>query len=293
MNLNNMKKLNYIILLLAFLNAASSPSFGQEKRKLLLSLSYDNVNNDQQYLEAHAKAKVNGRLILVPDIKLKFYINNDSSSNLIGQAITDDQGNAYSQIPASAKAEWNKSSTPSFIIESEPADSFQSATASFDLTRAKLKIDTIAGQKVMVTLVQLKDGNWIPVKSVDIVIGVKREGRYLTISETPTYTTDSLGTVTADFKRDKLTGDSKGNLTLTARVEDNDNFGTISADKIVPWGVPMKFESTYATRSLFARRNRSPVWLDVISYSIIAIVWAVLLYLILQIGKLKKLASEE
>jgi len=131
------------------------------------------------------------------------------------------------------------------------------------------------------------------VKSVDIVIGVKREGRYLTISETPTYTTDSLGTVTADFKRDKLTGDSKGNLTLTARVEDNDNFGTISADKIVPWGVPMKFESTYATRSLFARRNRSPVWLDVISYSIIAIVWAVLLYLILQIGKLKKLASEE
>jgi len=293
MNLNNMKKFNYIIPLIAFLNAISISSMSQGKNKLLLSLSYDNINNDQQYLEAHAKAKVNGRLILVPDIKLRFYINNDSSSNLLGQAVTDDQGNGYSQIPASAKTEWNKSSTPSFIVESEPADSFESAIANFELTRAKLKVDTVPGQKVMVTLTELKDGNWIPVKGVDIIIGIKRQGRYLTINETPSYTTDSLGTVTADFKRDKLPGDPKGNLILTARVEDNDNFGNISADKVVPWGVPVKFESDYSTRSLYARRNRAPVWLDFMAYSIIAVVWGVLLYLILQIGKLKKLASEE
>jgi hypothetical protein len=292
MNLHNMKKLNYIIPIIVLLNASATESFGQQKNKLLLSLSYDNVNNDQQYLEAHAKAKINGRLILVPGIKLKFYITNDSPSNLLGQAITDEQGNAYSLIPASAKQEWNKSTTPGFIVESEPADSFESATANFDLTRAKLKIDTLAGEKVVVTLMKLKDSSCLPVKGVDIIIGVKRQGSHLNISETPTYTTDSLGQVTADFKRDKLPGDSKGNLILTARVEDDDNFGTVSADKIVPWGVPVKFESDYSRRSLFARRNMAPIWLDLMAYSIIAIVWGVVLYLILQIGKIKKLGAE-
>ena len=113
----------------------------------------------------------------------------------------------------------------------------------------------------------------------------------LNVSETPTYTTDSLGMITAEFKRDSLPGDSKGNLTLIAKLEESDLYGTLTAEKVVPWGVVIKHESAFNVRSLFARRGHSPIWLEFIAYSIVFAVWGILFYLVLQIRKIKKLGA--
>ena len=286
-----MKKLNYIIAAIILCSAWPFSSFAQQKNKLLLSLTYFNVNNYTQYLQAQAKSKVNGKLTLVPDIEVRFYINNDSASGLLGKTVTDDQGIASVQIPASAKAEWDKSAKPGFIAEADESKLYTAASSSFDLVKARLKIDTTADKKIVVKLTELKDTVWAPVKGVDIKIAVKRLGGDLNVNETPSFSTDSLGTVNADFKRDSLAGDVKGNLVLVAKVEDNDSYGNLSVQKSVPWGVAKKYESNFDQRTLFARRGRSPFWLDLIAYSIIVAVWGVLAYLVLQIRKLKKLGT--
>ncbi|MEO8172825.1 MAG: hypothetical protein ABI581_07070, partial [Sediminibacterium sp.] len=106
-----------------------------------------------------------------------------------------------------------------------------------------------------------------------------------------TFTTDSMGMVTAEFKRDSLPGGAKGLLTLVAKIEDNDLYGNLTAETNVTWGVTRSYVSEFNNRSLFARRGKSPIWLEMIAYSIVASVWGILLYLVGQIRKLRKLGS--
>jgi len=111
------------------------------------------------------------------------------------------------------------------------------------------------------------------------------------VSETQTYTTDSTGAISADFKRDSLPG-INGNLTLIAKVEDNDTYGNLTVETQVPWGNRLEYISRFDRRTLFARRGHSPIWLELLAYSIIVVVWLILVYLLGQLRKIKRLGME-
>jgi len=118
---------------------------------------------------------------------------------------------------------------------------------------------------------------------------IKRLGGNLTVGDEPTYTTDSSGTVAAEFKRDSIPGDANGDIVLIANVEDNDNYGNLSVEKTAKWGAPLTYDSTFNDRSLFGTRDKAPIWLLLMAYLIIGIVWGTLAYLVFQIFKIKKL----
>jgi len=285
-----MKIYKYVVFALILFSCISVTSFSQVvKNDLLLTLGYYNNNNQVQYLTARAKTKIDGKFKMVAGIHLNFYITAEVPANFLGKAITNDKGDATVLIPPSAKEEWLKSAKQSFIIVSDLSKLYDVTKATADITKAKLKIDTAEDKKITVTFMELKDSVWSTVKGVDVKIAVKRMDGDLNISETPTYTTDSLGMVSADFKRDSLPGDVKGNLVLIAKVEDNDSYGNLSAEKSVQWGSAFSYVSDFDNRSLFARRGRSPIWLELVAYSIIAGVWVILVYLFFQIRKLKSI----
>jgi hypothetical protein len=56
------------------------------------------------------------------------------------------------------------------------------------------------------------------------------------------------------------------------------------SQKVAPW--------YFDHRSLFARRGHSPIWLELLAYGIVAVVWAVIIYLLFQIRNIKKLGLE-
>lgn len=287
-----MKKHSYIILSAILLNLIGIAAFSQSaKNDLSLSISYFNSNNHIQYLVAHAKSKIDGKFQQIPGVSLTFYISAESPANIIGKGITNEKGEALIFMPPTAKEEWNKSAKQSFIVVSQTSKLYDEAKGTLDISKAKIKIDTAADRKIIATLVELKDSVWTPVKGVDVKIAVKRLDADLNVSETPTYATDSLGVASADFKRDSLPGDSKGNLTLIAKIEDNDLYGNLSSEKVVQWGSSFKYLSQYDKRTLFARRGKSPIWLQVIAYSIVVAVWGILLFLVGQIRKLKRLGQ--
>jgi len=287
-----MNKFIYSTLTVAFVLLASGVCLAQaEKNKLILGLGYFNENNQIQFLKAGAKAKINNRYTPVGGIHLSFYINSENPSHFLGKAITDDKGQAVLMMLPAAKDEWNKSPKQTFMAVSDSSDLYNGTNASIDLTKARIKIDTSADKKIVATLLEQKDSSWVPVPKVDLKIAVKRLGGDLNVSETPTYTTDSLGIVEAEYKYLNLPGDSAGNLILIASVEDNDVYGNLTSEKSVPWGTASKYVSTYDTRSLFARRGWSPLWLEWMAYSITAAVWIILFYLFIQIRKLKKLGA--
>jgi hypothetical protein len=287
-----MKKFKYSILIFMLTLFITGISLAQvEKNKLILGLGYFNDNNQQQYLKAGAKAKINGRYTPVGGIHVSFYIHSESPDHLLGKGSTDDKGQVILMMPPAAKNEWIKSPRQNFLVVSDSSNLYDGTNASFDLTKSRIKIDTTEDKKIIATLLEQKDSAWVPVKGVDMKIAVKRLGGDLNVSETPTYTTDSMGIAQADFTYRNLPGDSAGNLILVASVEDNDVYGNLTSEKTVPWGTSSKYISEYNTRSLFARRGWSPLWLVWMAYSITAGVWFILFYLFFQIRKLKKLGA--
>jgi hypothetical protein len=287
-----MKKLKNIALTFMLTLLATGISFAQvEKNKLLLGLGYNNDNNQMQYLKANTKAKIDGKFKPVGGIQVKFYISSESPEHLLGTAITDDHGMAAVMITPVAKEEWNKSPKQSFLAFTDSSQLYDAVNTSIELTKARIKLDTAEDKKIVATLVEQHDSAWLPVKGVDMKIAVKRLGGDLNVTETPTVTTDSLGVASADFKLVNLPGDSKGTLVLVASVEDNDTYGSISTEQVVPWGTPSNYVSDFNKRSLYARIGRAPLWLLWMATSITLSVWLVIFYLFFQIRKLKKLGA--
>jgi hypothetical protein len=285
-----MKEFKYSALTCVFIFLATGVSLAQvEKNKLILGLSYFNDNNKLQYLKANTKAKIDGRFTPVAGTDVRFYISADSPAHLLGTAKTDNKGDAALMIPPSAKDEWNKSPKQTFLAVVDSSGLYSAVTTSIDLTKARIKLDTAEDKKIVATLVEQKGAKWVPVKGIDMKIAVKRLGGDLNVNDDPTFTTDSLGVASADFKHSNLPGDSSGNLILIASVEDNDIYGNLTTEKSVPWGTPSIYESNYNSRSLFARAGRPPLWLLWMASSITLLVWSIIFYLFFQIRKLKKL----
>ena len=293
--MNTMKLLNKLLAgsigVVLLLSANKGFSQGAEKASLSITLSYFEVNNQLPHISAMVKTKVDGRFKPAAGIPLKLFLNKDSSGTVIGNIITDENGQGFAFIPPSLKSEWKSSKTHTFLATFYGNKKYESAKA--DLTVAKAKIEISTSDKTITAKVfQLNDTTWVPVKGVDVKFGVKRLGADLPVNETPTFTTDSTGQAAADFKRDSIPGDSKGNIVLVAKVEDNDQFGNIAVEKTVPWGAKFVPLSNFNERTLYATRDKAPIWLLIISGGIIIAVWLTLILLVQNIFRIKKLGQE-
>ncbi len=264
-----------------------------EKNTLVLGVKYYNDNNAAQHLVVSAKSKIDGKFQKIANIPFKVYITSDADkNNLIGAGITSERGEYILFIPPIAKQEWIKSATQNFVAVSATTKLYDEARGEATITKAKIKIDTADGKIITAKLLTMVDSIWKPMAGVEMVLAVKRLDGNLNISETATYTTDTAGLVTGEFKRDSLPGDTKGNLVLVANIIDNDVYGNIIAETSVPWGKPLVYTTNYNHRSLFARRGHSPIWLELLAYGIIILVWGVIIYLGFQIRNIIKLGLD-
>jgi hypothetical protein len=282
-------KIKSILLLLSFLSLSASliAQADSTKPEVTVTIHHLIVNNSFQYLVVETKTKLNNRWQPMKNLSVQLYLDSNSADHLISKLQTDETGKAKAVIPANLKSVWDASPTHKFI-----AITSDGTTADAEISKAKILIDTAnvdGARTVNVQVMKWENNEWAPAKDVEIRIGVKRLGAELKIGDEETYTTDSTGQVAAEFKRDSLPADEKGNLILVAKVEDNDNYGSLSIEKSVPWGVYFKPENNFGERALWAARGKAPIWLYGMAYSIIIAVWGTLLYLIYLIVRIKKI----
>lgn len=293
-----MKTLNkmrvFALLIAVFVVAKFASAQDDNKPQLMTNLKYISTNNNFQYLKVKTQVKADNKLQPAGDISLALYLDTASAENLIGKVKTDEKGEAKTIIPANLKDKWSSETTHKFIAVSGATKTLEETTTELEIAKARITLDATtedSTRKVAVKVESYSNGTWTPEKGVDLKIGVRRLGGDLKIGDEESYTTDSLGQASAEFKLNALPGDIKGNLTLVAKVEDNDKFGSLSIEKSVPWGVYVTHVNNFDKRSLFARQGRAPVWLDGMAFTIIALVWGVIVFLIFQIIKISKLGK--
>jgi hypothetical protein len=292
-----MKKLNqYRYLLLCFFFAClllNNHLFAQgdsTPAKKIVRLHYYNVNNSMQYLVLESSLK-KGKIISPQQNKSYELYLDTGTANLVAKLKTDENGRAKAFIPASLKSAWEASTQHNFTVKEGDDD----VITDFVISKSKINIDTATTdgvKNITVSVMKAEKDKWIPAKDVEMKIGVERQGGILSAGDAATYTTDSTGSVTVEFKKDKLPGDEQGNIILAAKAEDNEFFGTLSANKKVTWGVPfIANKNFFDQRTLWSTRFKTPYWLLFMAYAIVIGVWGTIIYLVFQLIKIKKLSA--
>jgi len=260
--------------------------------KEIVKLHYFNSNNSLQYLLLESVVKKGKKLEPQAKKAFRLYLDNDQQQNLIADVVTDQTGKARAFIPVALKTSWDSSGTHTFIVVPEAKDN-EGTSSEFTITRTSISIDTSSAdgvKNISVRVMKNQSGQWIPVNGVEMKIGVERLGGILSAGDDETYTTDSTGTVTTEFKKDSLPGDQHGSFVLVAKVDDNDELGNLIVEKQVPWGVAAKTHTNFFNqRTLWSTRFKTPFWLLFMAYSIVIAVWGTIIYLVFQIIKIKKL----
>ena len=126
----------------------------------------------------------------------------------------------------------------------------------------------------------------LPVKGKEVHFYVKRSFFPLPIEDA--IKTDENGEAVANFPMD-LPGDKYGNIVAIVKIEDDDTYGTVETQQEIKWGVPLtSVKDSWSNRSLSASREKAPMYLIVVSNSIIVVIWGTICYVILQLFRIKK-----
>jgi hypothetical protein len=271
--------------------------FAQDSTKptLVLNVGYYMTNNKMVYIMPGAKTKIDAKFQPVKDLIINLYLDSVSNDKLIGKSTTNENGLSKLFLPPSLKSSWDALTYHKFIAVTEPTKIFEETTAEATITKSKIMIDTSSDgetKSITVTVQSLNGNEWLPVKDVEMKVGVNRLGGILSAGDEESYTTDSTGTVTVELKKTGLPGDEKGNIVLAAKVDENDQLGNLVVEKMVPWGKAVKIDNSFfEQRTLWSTRFRTPLWLLFMAYSIVIGVWGTIIYLVFQLIRIKKIAS--
>ncbi len=235
-------------------------------------------------LNAALKAKVNGTFIKLPLLKVTFIQVNDDGETVFGFAITDRNGKALLKIKAdSLKA--NKEGKLTFKAVFAGNKSMDPADASVSIKRARLEIIPVKGDSLLsvtVKLIDLGTGAETPVPETVIGLFVHRSFFPLKLGEG---TTDANGEASIEIPN-KLPGDAKGNITLMARLEENELYGNLEASIAPQWGVPVSDKLHELPRALWSAHP--PIWMMVTFIVLMGTVWGHYLVIIIQLFRLRK-----
>ncbi len=293
MKLLNHYKLFFVLIIVCCVNSL----WAQEtKPRLLIDVVYHQRNNNLPYVSVFAKSKIEKKFIPIPNISIKIFLGDETDAGLLGTVMTDKDGLGIVGFPVTVRSLWDTVSQFKLIATSIADKQFASAGGEATVKKARIFIDTLnaGGTRSVLATVKEKRGNeWVAVKDVETKLIIQRSVGNLSVGDKETYSTDSTGQATAEFKNVTIPGDTAGNIILVAKTEENESYGSISIEKKVKWGTSFIPVNTFDRRTLFATRDKAPLWLLFLAGSIFITVWSVIVYLVVQIGKIRKAGISE
>jgi hypothetical protein len=174
--------------------------------------------------------------------------------------------------------------------EYEGNDTYRSASNDLEIMDLTMDLDFVIEDSVKYLRLYATrpdvEGNMVPVEELDVMIGVQRLYSILPIEELET---DEDGMAELEFPND-IPGDADGSITITARVDDSDEFGTVDIMESVEWGVPVSYELKPLPRQLFT--DEAPLWM-IVSVAIVLIgAWYHFFLSLTKLVKLKKAGKD-
>lgn len=269
-----------IILFILFLGNM----FAQEKITPEIRLNYIKNSDGSKTLKCEL-ITYEDDIILLPDLYVRFFTGIDSLIE-VGSNYTNNKGIAIVNIPVNFLVPVDEEGFFRYVARFEGTDTIEFAESEVmyidvNLDMTLEDVDSIHTIHVKASRIS-KSGETIPVPEEDIYIYVPRMFGLLNIAEE---WLDEQGEVTLEFPAD-LPGDSVGNISVVARFEEHDMFGTVEKRQNAKWGIPSDHEIPEAYRALWT--HIAPTWMIITLTILLVGVWSHYMFVIYQLVKVRK-----
>jgi hypothetical protein len=235
-------------------------------------------------LKANLRAKIKGTLTKLSGLKVEFFQTGDTEDKKLGEAISGSNGVAVVNIKSEGVTT-DKEGKLNFKVVFPGNSTFESAEEVLAIKKAKLILTPVkedSSLSVQVKLVDISTGTETTIPETNLSVYVKRMFSALKVGEG---TTDENGEATIEIPN-SLPGDEKGNLTLIARLEDNEVYGNLETANIQKWGTPVSNVSKELPRALWS--PDPPIWMLITFIVLMTLVWGHYLVIIYELFRLRK-----
>jgi hypothetical protein len=234
-------------------------------------------------LKAAIRARIKGSFMKLPLLKISFLQVNDTTEKNLGFVITDKNGKAVLNIKNDALL-MAKDGSLNFKASFAGNKQMETADGEVNLKKAQLQITPVKEDSLLTVKVKFVAPGAADSAGKDLTIGifVKRSFNPLKIGEG---TTDENGEVTVEIPAN-LPGDDKGNITLLAKIDENETFGNLEASVTQPWGIPVSDKLQEQPRALWS--IHPPIWMLVTFIALMVIVWGHFIVIVYQLFRLRK-----
>lgn len=249
------------------------------------SLSFSCVQKGDNTVDLNAalKTKIKGSFIKLPHLKVTFIAVNGDTEKELGYAITNSEGKASFTVKDSIATD--AEGKIHFKAQFAGNKAMEAAEEEVTVKRAKLEITPVKEDSLLsvkVKLTEMVDGKETPVKETELGVFVKRSFLPLKIG---TATTDENGEITVEIPNN-LPGDAKGNITLLAKLDENETYGNLEAGATQQWGVPVSDIIKEQPRALWS--PHPPLWMLITFIILMGVVWGHFFVIVYQLWRLRK-----
>jgi len=288
------KTINYrfvflIIISGFFLSINVQNLYAQETKKNTIRLKADYIKtmNKEIAFNLRASSKVDGSNIDVANIELTVFNEYNDDSVKLGSTITDSEGKSTFVVNDLNLIKPDSTGLYNILVSFKGNDAYKRASKSVTYKDATIEAKIITKDSVNYITATLKDTATDSVLSDQILnVQVQRLFRPLRIG--PEFnSTDESGTIIAPIEEGIPGVD--GMLTFEVVLKDNDDYGTVKAQVTAALGTPVVDESTFDERTMWSPRNKTPLFLLIVPNLITLGIWGIIIYLILNLVKIKKL----
>jgi len=291
-----------ILLIITALIFTNNSAIAQETKDSASKLSFTmNINaivsNGTRSVKVVVTRKENKKTIIVDDLNtpLNLYLKEVkdydpvTGAGWMTKTLLNNEGEGIFTFPAWFRTLADSVHEYTFIVKMNADTKYQDAEEQITVADAKVKLEYSGEDSVKTLAASIsgwKDQAYSPVANAELKLCIKRTFNFLPIGEAGA-TTDSSGEISGEIPLD-VPGNANRTITLAARLEDDDTYGTVEVTKDVPWAILPKANPVRG-RTLWSPGDNAPLLLVISSITIIVIIWGTIFYLVSLLFKIKKL----
>jgi len=274
---------------------AALPLHAQDKKEkgtLRLEVAYDQKNDDLPVIRVVARAKVKKKFKPVAGVAVNVFLDHENAEGFLGQVETRADGTNHVPLTPAAAKYWRDHHHFTFIAAVTNNENYEDASAQIDISKARIELlvnEKDSTRTLTAKVLAHNDTAWVPVPGAEVKFVAKRYFSDLPVGGNAV-ATDDQGLATADYKL-TLPGDAEGKIFVAAKLDENETYGTIQTTVPVKWGTPVPPDHLFAQRTLWATRDKTPLWLLIFPNLIIVTVWGFIFYLVYLIVKIRNLGK--
>ncbi len=263
---------------------AAGNVFAQKNKKKTTRISVEYVKDHNKTETLVAKLRVKEkRYISLNDAIVKFYSVSDTSV-LLDKIRTNKDGEAIFVIGDNPKIFKDSLGFMAFEVEYDGSTSLKGSNKKIAVKQSNLEVSFFQKDTIKFIEVEANEigGNnqTSPVKGLKVLFYVKGTFSLFNFAKEKT---DNKGKIKIEFPV-TMPGDTNGELTIVAKVEEDDIYGTVESMGEINWGIPVPLVKE-KQRGL--GDTDAPLWMVYTLITLLSAVWFHYLYVIFMIIKIK------